>query len=139
MNPDNIKRWTQELRTTDLPQAQDHLCSGLDDHGNVGYCCLGVGTRLTHPNHPWLEPNAMGLAPYHFIEWLGMKFNPALDTDQIVETGWDVEIDVPPEIDFADESTATPTGATLNDAWGLTFAQIADMIDYFGLKEQAAR
>lgn len=160
MNLDNIKTWTDALRTTELGQTTATLGSiGEDDKQKV--CCLGLGCLVA----PTIETEWVGgggesgnflyvdgqnnLPPIEFHDWLGLDI-----ADLASDDGNDVLLDWPmPEIgaliSLCPENTdrwRDRTGrafrlyscAGLNDEVGLTFSQIADVIDYFGLRDQPA-
>ena len=158
MNEANIKAWVQNLRTTTLKQGKNHLCE-VDPKGGRHFCCLGVGSKQAGVPHQVNEETHMlefgdehadNLAPYEFMVWLGLVPH-SVETDVAqhgepldVEDGYDVHLDYPYEIrnlrqqgkEFSASAgtfSSLSTAASLNDS-GFTFAQIADMIDYFGLR-----
>lgn len=130
-----LKAWVDHLRATDLPQGSGSLAQL--EGGVMHYCCLGVGCVLMG-----LEPTADGhrlrfdlaalTAPYAFIEWLGFSAGSHLGE-------WDLSVDWTSGLHLP---TTTRRGrlykddldsvAALNDA-GFTFAQIADVVEYFGV------
>lgn len=141
VNLDNVRKWTTALRETNSPQTQGRLARDLGG-GEIGYCCLGLGCEVAGiPSRSQVfggdEPvihyaGSSDLAPRGFHDWL--------DNGQ---TRGDVHLDWPHrhyEQRYDESATyGNPwmgwTCAGLNDDCGLTFSQIADMIDYFGIKE----
>lgn len=139
MNHDNINKWVEFLRTTDLPQGQKRLRS------EEGYCCLGIGCVVAgieavsdFDRHAFGEHRCDSLAPYEFMEWLGISYDPEYSDQE-----FDLVIDWPEEMtlrvsrysssDIQAEYSGVWTLAKLNDS-GFTFAQIADVIEYFGIR-----
>lgn len=143
----NFSLWVDELATTDKPQAEGKLCGYVKDaSGNqkrdsngdliIGYCCLGIGYDMMEDKDPayaeYLEPNRASYPPPEFLKWLGLRYDYQSD---------DVVIDWPPDLiarpgEFDDGDPMEqhlPGGADLNDN-GFTFAQIADVLGYFGIK-----
>lgn len=134
MRSENFELWLHELRTTDKKQCD----GGLYDPENDSYCCLGIGSALMglEPVIDQEQPYALfggvsSLAPRVFIEWLlgrpverkGSEFNLWPDWGELGD------------LQFADVFGTVGLGrlsaSALNDA-GFTFAQIADIFDYFG-------
>lgn len=161
MRTANFERWIAELRTTDLPQADGALARSNDkDNEPVGYCCLGFGCVIAGVPFEVTEfpdeaedgriavavqyrfVGALDLAPIDFIAWLTeTRVSDYYEEDR--ETSWDVwpewgELgDLPQQ---NERGTTHPyrtigiSGAGMNDS-GFTFAQIADVFDYFGYDE----
>jgi hypothetical protein len=161
MRTPNFEAWLRLLRTTEKPQAQSSLYLWSTDEAKQGYCCLGLGCLLVPGlTIEWLEedygPTDHGhgevegevyfggitdLAPKAFIDWLGLPY--AADNT----TGYDVWPDYPDDFIFINNGERTTfefnpnhvSASGLNDG-GFTFAQIADVFDYFGVrKEMPAR
>lgn len=132
----NRKAWTAALRSGKYAQTDAMLYNVLDD----AYCCLGVASvlcgltfeNMDHNDGQWGirldSPSKFPIYEYLTLpeaaqEWLGVNdANPSLDipsllSQESVEAGLDDYI--PRDV------------ASLNDQ-GLTFAQIADLVDYFG-------
>lgn len=149
---ENMKMWVNALRTTSTPQAKERLAS-YDEEGQVGYCCLGFGCKIAGIERrdldflpDWVaesrEPvaalfgagEAETLAPVEFMKWLGLV------GDDVRESEWDLRVLWPESgwpttrlgRTFVDGGSGIGTLAALNDS-GFTFAQIADIIDYFGV------
>ncbi|MDG4783270.1 hypothetical protein O7614_26780 [Micromonospora sp. WMMD961] len=109
-------RWTAALRSGDYGQTTGTLRRGDD------FCCLGVlcdiavkdgvieePTAGEVSNTYWYEGHSAAL-PLAVVEWSGI-----VENDPTPETG----------------ARGNPSLAELNDDYGLTFPQIADVIDYF--------
>lgn len=116
----NLDRWIEELRTTTLPQGRGQL---KDD---VGYCCLGIAEKLRG-----LTDHDMGsrcTPDQGLYDWLG-----------VMTTSMDLELDWPVELMPKDMSPGRGgiTATWLNDWAYLSFSQIADCLEYFGVKEVA--
>jgi len=134
-----------------------------DPRNDLEWCCLGIGCEVAGveavPLSEWGpdgtettlqfmfgKQEAMMLAPAELVEWLGFTIpmkNPG--------TGYDFAIDWPRDqkepwrwatpynvafnyTEYVMIDADTATLSALNDE-GFTFAQIADLIDYFGIKE----
>lgn len=137
VNIDNVKAWTERLRTTEHEQTRGALMRVEIDRTKT--CCLGEGTLMV----PGVEVRqavtgmsvmllneCSAMAPIEFIDWLGLH--------QYTSTrlgNYDIRLDIPTDLIDRD---AVPlkrlTCSRLNDQ-GFTFPQIADLIDYFGLSE----
>lgn len=133
----------------------------------IGYCCLGLGSKELADVNVQIVDEGMNetvymnqmqdLAPVAFRVWLGV-----LDEEgYVMNDESDVSIDYPLRaVDYSDPGltrlanlrqqghggspTYTPplvgalmSAASLNDA-GFTFAQIADVVAYFGLRREVA-
>lgn len=151
MNIDNINTWIAELRTTTHGQAYGKLClmHSTSDGAVKDFCCLGLGSTLvpgmeiTWPSEesqgifqPYTyapmfgKGRQSGLAPYEFIEWLGLD---VMDPKQYLNT-YIVRFDFPDNMRTRSGSHLRDMGAhQFNDA-GFTFSQIADLIEHFGLQ-----
>lgn len=134
----NMVRLIEALRSGEYTQVTGQLGKRLPD-GTVGNCCLGVASRLAGVRGRWAwwgagivydgEPK---VAPPRVQDWLGVSScsNPA-----------NPDIDYPEEYatyqEQVDDAVLIFDGigsmAELNDA-GFTFAQIADILDYFGVR-----
>lgn len=126
---DNIKKWTEALRSGEFEQATGTLeTTILKDSENVqAFCCLGVGCKIADPKDMW-NWEVKDLPPDDFLRWLGI-----LGEYDWTETE-DPLIDFPPLL--AERSGISLRGLTcssLNDRLGFNFEQIADLIDYFGV------
>lgn len=143
LNQSRIKEWTDTLRTTKIPQTRSTLVEVR--HGKTSMCCLGVGevlcaggrivvtedvdVAILDPQGTLREELNPDL-PVLFLRWLGLD----------VEDRWDLQIDLPqpfyvrPPYDWQTPyALSRMTVAALNDNYRLTFSQIADMVDYFGI------
>lgn len=134
----NFRKWIAELRTTDKTQ-----CKGQLHVEGDGYCCLGIGYAML-PNHSPEELRHRRLAPPAFLRWLGFEHVSGLDED--VQIDWLDNFETqgkrgiiegsPEELDVGVPYSKDMGGAAeLNDE-GFTFAQIADVLNYFGVKER---
>lgn len=148
--PEHWKQWLHELRTTDAGQAHGHmsritLAEG-DTHGKINNCCLAVGTRLvpdikitqgtgfTRSQFKFGEHQHYRTAPIEFIRWVGLGH---MVGDVNETASFDVVLDYTHPGATQDGALLNPddvTGAWMNDTVRLTFPQIADMLDYFGVK-----
>lgn len=152
---DNLTRWVEALRSGYYQQSTGSLCqSEKTEEGTeyTGYCCLGVAEVLR-----LMDPNPMGGLPHaELAEWLGIELDPdALDSPD----EWDLRIAVPSTItadqlrdllDDGDVLTANYqkllhniqhthqgiTATSLNDEYLLSFKQIANLIEQFGIYEE---
>lgn len=137
MNIENVKKWTHQLRHSGLPQTNGELATQVEPE-TVAYCCLGVvciipEVGVEHQIAPIVEEPAVrhrfdGAVldlPRRAQDWLGVtRANPFID--------WPAGLcdrDGEPYLN-GDEATC----AGVNDALGLSFAQIADLVDYFGIR-----
>lgn len=151
MNIDNVRTWTAALRDPSLNQTTGILTEVLIE-GDRAYCCLGVGcVTMGLVGIPegravaYGAERAAGLPPKEFHAWLGLLTEQQIRSDQPFGSR-DVGIDWGEvgELLVYDTRNQTDTGearqlkqfgcAGLNDGCHLTFSQIADVIDYFGLK-----
>lgn len=148
MNIEHVAEWVRVMRTTTKPQAQEALVKIIDGDGTLGYCCLGLGAVECLGFQPiWDDGLEVGdkltvagvtdLAPREFVKWLGLY--PTTDD---IRTEFDIWINWPRGMidreghwfrpdDGAHRQTGL-TCASLNDA-GFTFAQIADIVEFFGI------
>lgn len=151
MKTENLKVWTTDLRTTDANQTQGKLAIALDDSGtDAEYCCLGRGCvamglegRLVSGSRTLQFNGADDLPPVEFLVWLGLYETVpealAALTPMGIRTEFEVIIDWTDNtgqvIEFWDESDPFEHGASsLNDDLHLTFDQIADVLDWFGIQ-----
>lgn len=149
MNIENVKKWTNTLRTTEREQIS-HTLIGIDSEtGEItGMCCLGIGEvecmgktitteSIAGTYFPRVngEARSNGLPGSGFARWLGAS---VLGSEDAAKS--DVTIDTPGIFtvrageDLDDEEYSHVTASILNDEFHLTFAQIADMVDYFGVR-----
>lgn len=120
MNPEVKKMWVESLRSGDYQQGFDVLRTDND------FCCLGVLCDLYGKVHGigWDEVgDSTGLSRFRFLDnlatlpdevrsWSGLaSHNPRVYTD----------------LDVVSESRVTI--AELNDTRGVTFSEIADLIE----------
>lgn len=145
--------WADRLRDPELVQASGAL-GRVDYEGNQSYCCLGVACEFLVPSVHKVVDNGWsveydgesGLAPYTLLDWLfGEDF---WDRPEDVEDGgceFDIPIDWPEDLEVRDGAGSDltrraksdndiNTAAGLNDSGEFTFSQIADIIDYFGVR-----
>lgn len=136
MNVGSFRAWIATLRHTTLEQGRQQLFPRVRAGEPVSACCLGVGTMKACAGQG-VELNdvmlAYTLAPNVFFEWLGLTSeSPAYSAgDVLLDWGTHLPSLRPREDTFP--SHGRVSAAWLNDTAGLTFAQIADCLDYFGL------
>lgn len=144
MKNERTKAWTQELRTTDAGQAT-RVLERFEADGTVSRCCLGVGCRMVEDMPTERYEHEKGfitlfdgndvLPPEWWIDWLyGEEAEPGGSA-----LGRDLGVDWPEGLADRDgywflKDEVIGTFAGLNDHSGLTFAQIADVVDYFGVR-----
>lgn len=141
---ENMLKWIKFLRETDLPQTHGALSRWIDaTEGKAGYCCLGIGCEvsgvvkversrskaLRQAGYVAYEfDGEVAIAPRSFIEWLGLKFDFGPD----IRRG-NLRVLWPEGLAGLDDEL--PYNLTdLNDRLQLTFSQIADVIEYFGVE-----
>lgn len=155
INQENEARWLYELRHGNHEQARAQLgvlySTPAGHHSSRGYCCLGVGCLVAEievtERGDYLHFGRFGAnltAPVEFHRWLGVV--PEDRSLNGIEA--DIYIDWPDspgsgEIHYdrrEDDNDADNQGfmmwtaSALNDECHLTFSQIADVIEYFGLR-----
>lgn len=139
MNKEAVKRWTNELRSTDKKQGTGALHRF---EGRIGecFCCLGIACDLfkdelnltvNKEGYPITYNTMAGLLPREVCDFLEL----AEDTMDGGKEG-DVLLDSPNLIlrDGSNLRDYDYSLSLLNDKLGLSFSQIADMIDYFGVQ-----
>lgn len=124
------KQWIEALRSGRFSQTREKL---RDENG---YCCLGVvcelaGIEAEDGAYYYVYEDEYLTLPQAGREWLGVRSpNPCLDIPEEVRS-----LGVQghhPDSEEADAYVEWPTDvAALNDQ-GLTFNQLADLIEYFG-------
>lgn len=143
MTNENFERWLQTLETTPLPQAKNTLVRDLrgSNEGSdlLGYCCLGIACKISPDGSRFLDGNE-DLLPVSVADWLGLGEyweTPEYSIitwedvrDNFDSYSFDIELDV--DIEQRGGGSLSITTAWLNDQ-GFTFAQIADMLRYFGI------
>ena len=135
---DHRRQWLAALRDPDRKQVKNVLCR-LDDDGNaVGYCCLGVAADVA--DTPWQSyastdygivreyENEYGGASYS--EYGGASYE-VLPKETAGWLGLGSEAQLPDLNRPHDGHSLSLAG--LNDE-GLSFAEIAELIEEFGLK-----
>jgi hypothetical protein len=151
-NAEHLEAWLHDLETTDAPQGTGVLYrENAAKDASIGYCCLGRGCRvmglpstLTNDDEEnfgdtiavFGHDGYTALAPPEFIEWLGIDL-----TAEPTSEGYDIALDVPAHLVSRNDSLGEVAHcSSLNDgilrldhAGRCTFAQIADMIRYFGI------
>ena len=133
VNEEHFAQWIAALRSGQFAQGQEFLVTKRGEE--VRYCCLGVGCTLVSNLDPhWIEPDEEhGLAPADFIDWLGVRV-----VGRDILTGaeeFDLHLDYPTDT-LPPRGGLMMTAAALNDS-GFTFDQIADMFEFFGIREAA--
>jgi hypothetical protein len=138
---EHFERWLDVLSETDLPQATGTL--RVISESQASYCCLGIACTLA-PNGEAFLSGTYTTLPAEVAEWMGLRDLARADGrqwDRIKEqgnAGWDIVLDgtiVIPFDDMGDDGEQYDmSAASLNDD-GFTFAQIADLIRYFGIRE----
>lgn len=145
----NMELWIAALRSGEYEQITGTLSCDTNTAGVIGYCCLGVAEVLREED----ERPAGGLPHYELADWLGVYINK----DELENPDeWDPRIDIPHTItkerllEVLDvEQTSDNLDAlfrevrasqgvrasALNDEYVLNFAQIANLIEAFGIKE----
>ncbi len=144
---ENMKAWLRELRTTDKEQGKDALCNvvrsadpdtGRFDKFSYAFCCLGVGQAMLGTEPSVMVSHGMSLASREFVEWLGLEV-PSGGESRTEDVAYDLVVDWPESYSPSRHPTrklfSTVTCSRLNDDYKLTFSQIADVIEYFGIKE----
>ena len=162
MDLDHWNQWLDDLATTEEPQARGHLAADTDD--GLGHCCLGRGCKVagiqmvdislaTEPDgfehtdpmqSSYAFAGATDLAPAEFAHWLGLDDLEKAEVD--ITVAWPMDTRLLSRVNDADEDwpDGLPydmdlgTAANLNDKGRLTFAQIADVLRYFGTNGVAA-
>lgn len=161
MNDEHLKQWTNKLRSGTIPQANGVLAKPTDSD-QMAMCCLGVGcAEMGYEVIPkagefaFLDPDEPGrsydaLPPMKFHAWLGLLSEESQENWADLTMTGDVFIDWPEGMAFIGEVIESDTGANavhpvdaneaevggcaeLNDH-GFTFEQIADLVDYFGVR-----
>lgn len=146
MKSTNLKVWTDALRSGDFGQTNGHLADP------EGYCCLGVGECVRwggDPGHLFAALANQSFPPTAFHEWLGLPRSRDSRADVYLDLPLANELFIGDGTMNGEErgiiAQGTPGSgpvlldkqdlscANLNDAHGLTFDQIADMLDYFGV------
>jgi len=132
------KKWIEALRSGEYKQGRESLKTTNEHNNDSYYCCLGVlcdihsrGTNTVwsgHPNYP--VSNYLGceaFLPHTVIRWAGLEDKVRLVVpypDDCVENNVDITL-----------PNGQQTSATkLNDDMGLSFVEIADIIES-GVKE----
>lgn len=124
VNKVNIRRWIEDLRTTDAPQVKGRLSNG------VGYCCLGracevarqdgivtvteTGDGMFYVSTSDPGDRSTGTLPGAVAEWLGIDEYDQAD----------------PDLAESDDDTEDMITATLaNDHLKWSFERIADALE----------
>lgn len=134
---ENLKAWIHELRTTDKYQGQEYLVSsGRSSNGdNPSFCCLGIGELLRGASFTEMLHSDAAYVTRDFVDWLGIAVED--EPDDWKSYSYDLAIDWPRSIVHRDSSVGA-TCVWLNDNAKLTFSQIADVIEYFGIRSAIA-
>lgn len=154
VNLDNLRAWTTELRITTRPQVTGYLgqIEEVKEDGTriIGNCCLGIGTELagvTPDEVTYEDGNGVERESYmgDALDYLGCQEFPPADffewLESVPDYKGDVVIDWPldgygrPALSTPSEEGMAWTASELNDEVHLTFSQIADVLDYFGVRQ----
>lgn len=147
-----LKTWTDALRSDQYKQITGELVAYFRDDDDpegmsitTGHCCLGVACeayglrpdvdpRAGLPDRPYLHgtyANIASVLPADVAIWLGLDVRPDATVDPI--------IDFPVDMEFLGTRTSNQISCTmLNDELHLNFHQIADLVDYFGIRSYNA-
>jgi hypothetical protein len=123
MNAAVKAKWLEALRSGRFPQTHGTL------RDKVGYCCLGVLTELAQNEGVCKMKSLDG--EHH--EYLPVDSDPGLYGETagllgVVQDWAGIRNSTAPELDYAKYGVSSVIG--LNDELRLTFAQIADVIEY---------
>lgn len=150
-----LAEWVNELRTTDRPQGKYRLHTIDHERNTTGFCCLGVWCDMLVQKGAPIEVEVMGSATW-YDETEDVLPSAAARALGVVNTNPRVEIqnenhDPNDTYQWATETlpdgriverTDNPTYfvntplSMLNDDAGLTFSQIADLVEYAGLTSE---
>lgn len=135
-------RWITALRSGNYPQAKFHLNTTVNPDG--GFCCLGVLCAIAEQDQVVIKShrtnsNLIGyvskvdsedehsaVPPVAVVEWSGISAqNPSFSVD----------VNLLPEGSYPSncvvDGTLPTSLADLNDTYGLSFNQIADVIERY--------
>lgn len=153
MKNERTLQWAGALYATEIPQVKRYLALRGGDEV-TGACCLGIGcltAGLTPiPTKCGTETESVlvfafdgednkQLPPTPFLEWLGL--DTLNEGDEPGDDEHTTEWSLMPEwgvLKDPEGSRYAMTYDNLNDALGLTFAQIADVVRYFGVVVQGS-
>lgn len=136
MNTTHLKLWSDELRSGKYLQGTGQLWTieQAEDGPIEHACCLAVGCvaagipregeQFVSVNHKFYS-----LPPAEFANWLDLDTPPGTTETTAVA----LSLDVPEWLQDPNGSTRYEL-AVLNDSGEFTFDQIADLIDYFGVR-----
>lgn len=142
MKNEHTHQWAVGLRTTSSPQVHSRLAANLGN-GVVGFCCLGLGCELAgierdRAGTEYAYDGTTGLPPARFHQWLGLDpgahVPPPPGHGHDVAVDWDLDLYGYDMREYHDDDDMR-TYASLNDNLALTFPQIADIVDHFGVIE----
>lgn len=124
--------WTTALRSDEYEQATGQLCAVFTD-GTKKFCCLGVACEAVGMTYVTAGAERgydrqVSVLPYSVAAWL-----LGLAESQIGDAARDPLVDMPSEYVDRDDARYYLRCTALNDEHHLTFHQIADMVDYFGI------
>lgn len=163
MKNERTAAWAEDLRTTTAPQVRGHLAApyvGVEGGEEViGYCCLGRGCEVAgiervkdldvNNSRIFSYLGAKALPPREFARWLGFpkeevgrhvgEVSLLIDFPHTLRTQCSEH-----EICDGEQSSScfseeymsdddASSCAQLNDQLYLTFAQIGDLVRYFGV------
>lgn len=155
----NLKVWTDGLRSTNIQQTTGQL--GVVYDGATQMCCLGFGCTLVPEMENDIQWQANedddtpsvgavmmvdladgewsdSMPPVAFHEWIGATPQGGKLSGDVLPDWPAQEFTMPrPGAEWHDRDglpyRSILTCAKLNDSAGLTFVQIADVVDYFGV------
>ena len=131
-----VALWTKTLRYGDLTQVRGTISmwvSDLDGHKTLaGVCAVGAGMYAMGDTTPGGGSLLGASEPREFVEWLGGGAFFDEEAPVTVCIDWpDDALDPVGLLYMNDADMISIVG--LNDSLDLTFEQIADVIDYFGI------
>lgn len=137
----NQRTWVSALRSGEYRQTEGALKRGTG--GMTYHCCLGVAVDLC-PQVQWDPDNPTrvvvperacrghhGLPPKPVFDWLDTKFVPHMSGEDGVGT---IQLDIPSDWPFDKGYLRTKPDLYHYNDMGFTFSQIADLIEFFGLR-----
>lgn len=142
-NTENEENFLQMLRVTPLKQARARLVEAKEGRP-VAACCLGVGMMMMPDTEVISISDSLSQIRYNkrgfsllpskaLAKWLGYdaaerpsEWNPTVDWPDGLRTQGDME--------RYDADGELESYAEMNDSHQFTFAQIADVWAYFGVK-----
>lgn len=150
---DNLSVWLETLKSGEYQQTTGRL-STINEDGTQTFCCLGVACDLalkagldlnvetSEDDDSVLYNEEGGILPKLVRQWLGVNdmnpmisienshFDPTLKFESAYSELHDLYQQVSPRYLVHDRVTQ------LNDDYGLTFEQIAQLVEYAGFSEE---